>query len=30
MNKGIIAQDAMPNDMDIVKVPHAIFAELER
>lgn len=30
-NKGIdIAQDAMPNDMDIVKVPHAIFAELER
>lgn len=30
-NKGIdIAQDAMPIDMDIVKVPHAIFAELER
>lgn len=30
-NKGIdIAQDAMPSDMDIVKVPHAIFAELER
>lgn len=30
-NKGIdLAQDAMPNDMDIVKVPHAIFAELER
>jgi adenine-specific DNA-methyltransferase len=30
-NKGIdIAQDAIPNDMDIVKVPHAIFAELER
>ena len=30
-NKGIdIAQDAMPEDMDIIKVPHAIFAELER
>ncbi len=30
-NKGIdIAQDAIPNDMDIIKVPHAIFAELER
>ena len=30
-NKGIdIAQDAMPDDMDIIKVPHAIFAELER
>lgn len=30
-NKGIdIAQDAMPNDLDIVKVPHAIFSELER
>ena len=30
-NKGIdIAQDAIPVDMDIVKVPHAIFAELER
>jgi adenine-specific DNA-methyltransferase len=30
-NKGIdIAQDAIPIDMDIVKVPHAIFAELER
>ncbi len=30
-NKGIdIAQDAMPNDLDIIKVPHAIFSELER
>ncbi len=30
-NKGIdIAQDAIPNDLDIVKVPHAIFSELER
>ena len=30
-NKGIdIAQDAMLNDMDIVKVPNAIFSELER
>jgi adenine-specific DNA-methyltransferase len=30
-NKGIdISQDAMPDDMDIIKVPHAIFAELER
>ncbi len=30
-NKGIdIAQDAIPNDLDIIKVPHAIFAELER
>jgi len=30
-NKGIdIAQDAIPIDMDIIKVPHAIFAELER
>ena len=30
-NKGIdIAQDTVPEDMDIIKVPHAIFAELER
>lgn len=30
-NKGWdIKQDAMPADMEIVKVPHAIFAELER
>ena len=30
-NKGWdIKQDAMPPDMEIVKVPHAIFAELER
>ena len=30
-NKGIdIVQDAIPIDMDIIKVPHAIFAELER
>jgi adenine-specific DNA-methyltransferase len=30
-NKGIdIAQDTIPKDMDIVKVPHAIFSELER
>ncbi len=30
-NKGIdIAQDAMPNDLDIVKVPHAISSEVER
>lgn len=30
-NKGIdIAQDTVPEDMDIVKVPHAIFSELER
>lgn len=30
-NKGWdIKQDAMPTDMEIVKVPHAIFAELER
>ena len=30
-NKGIdIAQDAIPENLDIIKVPHAIFAELER
>lgn len=30
-NKGIdIAQDTVPQDMEIIKVPHAIFAELER
>lgn len=30
-NKGWdIKQDAMPADMEIVKVPHAIFADLER
>lgn len=30
-NKGWdIKQDAMPPDMEIIKVPHAIFAELER
>lgn len=30
-NKGIdIAQDTIPVDLDIIKVPHAIFAELER
>lgn len=30
-NKGWdIKQDAMPEDMEIVKVPHAIFADLER
>jgi adenine-specific DNA-methyltransferase len=30
-NKGIdIAQDAIPGNLDIIKVPHAIFAELER
>lgn len=30
-NKGIdIAQDTIPDDLDIIKVPHAIFAELER
>ena len=30
-NKGIdIAQDTVPDDMDIIKVPHAIFSELER
>ncbi len=30
-NKGIdIAQDTVPEDMDIIKVPHAIFSELER
>ena len=30
-NKGIdIAQDTMPNDLEIIKVPHAVFAELER
>ncbi|MEZ4939188.1 MAG: hypothetical protein R2799_16505 [Crocinitomicaceae bacterium] len=30
-NKGIdLAQDTIPVDMDIIKVPHAIFAELER
>jgi adenine-specific DNA-methyltransferase len=30
-NKGIdIAQDTIPQDLDIIKVPHAIFAELER
>lgn len=30
-NKGIdIAQDAIPADLDIIKVPHAIFSELER
>ena len=30
-NKGIdIAQDAIPEDLDIIKVPHAIFSELER
>lgn len=30
-NKGIdIAQDTIPNDLAIIKVPHAIFSELER
>lgn len=30
-NKGIdIAQDTIPEDLDIIKVPHAIFSELER
>jgi adenine-specific DNA-methyltransferase len=30
-NKGIdIAQEAIPENLDIIKVPHAIFAELER
>ena len=30
-NKGIdIAQDTIPEDLDIIKVPHAVFAELER
>lgn len=30
-NKGIdIAQDAIPEDLAIIKVPHAIFSELER
>jgi adenine-specific DNA-methyltransferase len=30
-NKGIdIAQDTIPVDLEIIKVPHAIFAELER
>ena len=30
-NKGIdIAQDAIPENLDIIKVPHAIFSELER
>ena len=30
-NKGIdIAQDTIPVDLQIIKVPHAIFAELER
>jgi adenine-specific DNA-methyltransferase len=30
-NKGIdIAHDTVPEDMDIIKVPHAIFSELER
>lgn len=30
-NKGIdIAQDSIPDDLDIIKVPHAIFSELER
>jgi adenine-specific DNA-methyltransferase len=30
-NKGIdIAQDTIPIDLEIIKVPHAIFAELER
>lgn len=30
-NKGIdIAQDNIPEDLDIIKVPHAVFAELER
>lgn len=30
-NKGIdIAQDSIPGDLEIIKVPHAIFAELER
>lgn len=30
-NKGWdVRQDAMPADMEIIKVPHAIFAELER
>ena len=30
-NKGIdVAQDSIPEDLEIIKVPHAIFAELER
>lgn len=30
-NKGIdLAQDTIPEDLDIIKVPHAIFSELER
>ena len=30
-NKGIdIAQDTIPEDLEIIKVPHAIFSELER
>ncbi|WP_433900445.1 site-specific DNA-methyltransferase [Sphingobacterium puteale] len=30
-NKGIdIVQDNIPEDLDIIKVPHAVFAELER
>ena len=30
-NKGIdLAQDTIPKDLDIVKVPYAIFSELER
>jgi adenine-specific DNA-methyltransferase len=30
-NKGIdLAEDSIPDDLEIVKVPHAIFAELER
>lgn len=30
-NKGIdIAQDSIPENLDIIKVPHAIFSELER